>query len=95
MRANLCQGWIAVRPEELLARLRLCGQEAPTRKEFMDIVLSLGPEITRGRSVKFGRDTRRALAIPRKYFTSMELAIIDGGMNLCNIKLNFLTVILL
>lgn len=79
VRANLCQGWIAVRPEELLARLRLCGQEAPTRKEFMDIVLSLGPEITRGRSVKFGRDTRRALAIPRKYFTSMELAIIDGA----------------
>ncbi|GAV07242.1 hypothetical protein RvY_17104-1 [Ramazzottius varieornatus] len=77
VRANLCQGWIAVRPEELLARLRMCGQEAPTRKEFMDIVLSLGPEITRGRSVKFGRDTRRALAIPRKYFTPAELAVLD------------------
>jgi hypothetical protein len=81
VRARLCSDWIAIRPEELLARLREAGMSALTRKDFMDSVMDVGPGIVRGRSVKFGRDTRRALAIPRMHFSPDELAIIDDGQS--------------
>ncbi|OQV25231.1 hypothetical protein BV898_00917 [Hypsibius exemplaris] len=80
VRARLCSDWMAVRPEELLGRLRVAGMEdVPSRKDFMDSVADIGPGIVRGRSVKFGRETRRALAIPRMHFNTAELNMIDNG----------------
>lgn len=78
VRARLCGEWIAVRPEELLSKLREANLETPARKDLMESVLSIGTGIARGRSVKFGRDTRRAIAVPRAYFTPHELKQIDN-----------------
>ncbi|XP_055354248.1 uncharacterized protein LOC129599917 [Paramacrobiotus metropolitanus] len=77
LRPQLCDDWIAVRPEELLNRLRDIDVEVPSRQNLMDIVQAMGPDIARGRSVKFGRETRRAVAVPRAYFDAQELRNID------------------